>query len=82
VKKEEQRKRIPSPNQKPKNPKWVAKGKGTNYVPKPPHPPITKCISKREMKFERVGSLQKPSLAMGNAPQNRNKQVLRLKFSC
>jgi hypothetical protein len=38
-------------------------------------------ISKREMKFERVGSLEEPSLARGNAPQNRNKQVLRLKFS-
>jgi hypothetical protein len=45
-------------------------------------PPITKSISKREMKFEKVGSIEEPSLAMGNAPQNRNEQVLRLKFSC
>jgi hypothetical protein len=41
------KKEKPSPNQKLKNPKWVSKGKGTNYVPKPP-PPITKSISKRE----------------------------------
>jgi len=34
------------------------------------------------MKFESFKNLEKPSLAMGNAPQNRNEQVLRLEFSC
>jgi hypothetical protein len=31
------KKENPSANQKLKNPKWVSKGKGTNYVPKPRH---------------------------------------------
>jgi len=73
-----------NPKSKPKaqKPKVGRKGQRNKLCSKAPPTNHKKHIKEGNEKFERVGSIEEPSLATGNAPQNRNERVLRLKFSC
>jgi hypothetical protein len=79
--KEEQRNRSQVPTKSSKTQSGFQRAKEQIMFQSPPHQ-SQKAYPREKMKFQSFKNLEKPSLAMGNAPQNRNEQVLRLEFSC